>query len=44
VFGRVVEGMEIVDEIGHVATGAGGPFDRSVPVEPITIESIELLR
>jgi cyclophilin family peptidyl-prolyl cis-trans isomerase len=44
VFGTVVEGMEVVDEIGHKPTGAGGPFDRSVPVEPIVIERIELLR
>ena len=44
VFGTVVEGMDVVDEIGHRPTGAGGPFDRSVPVEPITIERIELLR
>jgi cyclophilin family peptidyl-prolyl cis-trans isomerase len=43
VFGTVVEGMEVVDEIGHRPTGAGGPFDRSVPVEPIAIERIELL-
>jgi cyclophilin family peptidyl-prolyl cis-trans isomerase len=43
VFGHVVEGMEVVDEIGHVPTGPGGPFDRNVPVEPITIESIEIL-
>ena len=43
VFGTVVEGMEVVDEIGHRPTGAGGPFDRSVPVDPVTIERIELL-
>ncbi len=43
VFGHVVEGMQVVDEIGHVPTGAGGPFDRSVPVAPIVIERIELL-
>lgn len=40
VFGEVTEGMEVVDQIGHTATGAGGPFDRSVPVEPIIIERI----
>ena len=40
VFGEVVEGMEIVDRIGHTATGAGGEFDRSVPVEPIIIRRI----
>jgi len=40
VFGEVVEGMEVVDSIGHTATGAGGSFERSVPVEPIIIERI----
>jgi peptidyl-prolyl cis-trans isomerase A (cyclophilin A) len=44
VFGKVVEGMEVVDDIGHRPTGKGGPFDRSVPVEPITIESIQILQ
>ena len=43
VFGTIVEGMQVADEIGHVPPGAGGPFDRSVPVEPIVIERIELL-
>ena len=41
VFGTVVAGMETLDRIGDVATGAAGPFDRNVPVEPIVIESIE---
>jgi peptidyl-prolyl cis-trans isomerase A (cyclophilin A) len=39
VFGQVVEGMKIVDEIGKVKTGNKG-FHQDVPVEPITIESI----
>lgn len=43
VFGRVVEGMEVVDTIGDVATTAAGPFDGNVPVETIVIESIERL-
>jgi cyclophilin family peptidyl-prolyl cis-trans isomerase len=43
VFGKVVEGMEVVDDIGHRPTGPGGPFDRNVPLEPITIQSIEIL-
>jgi len=43
VFGKVTEGMEVVDEIGHVPTGAGGEFDRNVPVTPITIERMVLL-
>jgi cyclophilin family peptidyl-prolyl cis-trans isomerase len=43
VFGKVVEGMEVVDDIGHRPTAGGGPFDRSVPVESILIERIDLL-
>jgi cyclophilin family peptidyl-prolyl cis-trans isomerase len=43
VFGKVVEGMDVVDDIGHRPTGGGGPFTSNVPVDPITIERIELL-
>jgi cyclophilin family peptidyl-prolyl cis-trans isomerase len=43
VFGKVIEGMEVVDDIGHRPTAGGGPFDRSVPVEPIIIERIEVI-
>jgi len=43
VFGKVVEGMEVVDDIGHRPTAGGGPFDRNVPVEPVIIERIELI-
>ena len=43
VFGTIVEGMEIVDEIGHRPTGATGQFERNVPLEPIVIEQIKLL-
>ena len=43
VFGKVVEGMEVVDDIGHRPTGGGGPFTSSVPVEPIVIQRIELI-
>ncbi len=43
VFGKVVEGMEVVDEIGHVPTAGGGDFDRNVPVDPIIIERMVLL-
>ena len=39
VFGQVVEGMKIVEEIGKVKTGNKG-FHQDVPVEPITIESV----
>lgn len=43
VFGTVVEGMEVVDEIGHVPTGPAGSFDRNVPVEGVVIQGMELL-
>jgi cyclophilin family peptidyl-prolyl cis-trans isomerase len=43
VFGHVTEGMEVVDAIGSVATGAGGSFDKDVPAKPIVIENIEEL-
>lgn len=42
VFGRVVRGMEVIDAIGHVATGPGGRFDRSVPVSPIVITNVKV--
>ncbi|AMN47487.1 peptidyl-prolyl cis-trans isomerase B [Steroidobacter denitrificans] len=44
VFGLIVDGMRVVDEIGAVATGAGGPFESDVPLKPIVIENIEELR
>ena len=43
VFGEVVSGMEIIDQIGSVPTGAGGEFDRDVPIDPVIIERIELI-
>lgn len=38
VFGRVVEGMEVVDNIVQVPTGRSGPHE-NVPREPVVIES-----
>ena len=38
VFGRVVEGMDVVDRIKGVATGRRGPY-RNVPAEPVIIRS-----
>lgn len=42
VFGRVVEGLEIIDEIGYRPTGGSGMFSRDVPLEPIIIESMTI--
>ena len=41
VFGKVVQGMEVVDRIGNVATGARGPFKEDAPLKPVMIERIE---
>lgn len=38
VFGRVTDGMDVVDRIASVETGAKGPH-RDVPAEPVVIES-----
>ena len=38
-FGEVTDGLEVVDEIGSVATGRSG-FHDDVPIEPVTINSI----
>lgn len=38
VFGKVVEGMEIVDKIRAIPTGAGGPFPTDVPKTPVIID------
>ena len=45
VFGKVVQGMDIIDEIGYQPTSAGPPgtFPRSVPVQRIVIEEVKEL-
>jgi len=45
VFGRVIDGMDTIDEIGYRATGPGPipSLTKDVPVEPIIIEKMELL-
>jgi cyclophilin family peptidyl-prolyl cis-trans isomerase len=43
VFGEVIQGMDIVDEIGHRVTGkAAGMQD--VPVEPVIIRKVTVLK
>jgi cyclophilin family peptidyl-prolyl cis-trans isomerase len=41
VFGRVTSGMEVVDRIGNVATGAHGIIKEDTPLKPIIIQRIE---
>jgi len=40
VFGRVTDGMDVVDAIVDSPTGAKGPFAKDCPVEDITIDSV----
>ena len=42
VFGKVVEGMDVVDTMRRTATGSGGPFRKDVPRTPIVIQSAML--
>ena len=39
VFGKVVSGLEVVNKIAKLPTGAGGPMPRDVPKQPVIIES-----
>ena len=41
VFGKVIQGMEVVDKIGNVSTGSHGAIKEDVPLKPIVIERIE---
>ena len=44
VFGKVTSGMDVVNKIKAVPTGAGGPFPTDVPKTPVTIKSATLLK
>jgi cyclophilin family peptidyl-prolyl cis-trans isomerase len=41
VFGKVIQGMDVVDRIGNVPTGSRGPFKEDAPLKPVLIERIE---
>ena len=41
VFGRVIQGMDVVDKIGNVATGAHGVLKEETPLKPVIILRIE---
>jgi peptidyl-prolyl cis-trans isomerase B (cyclophilin B) len=42
VFGKVIEGMDVIDKIRRTPTGSGGPFRKDVPRTPIVIEHVTL--
>ncbi|MEJ1961842.1 MAG: peptidylprolyl isomerase [Gammaproteobacteria bacterium] len=43
VFGRVIDGMDVVEKIGVLATGNVGPFKSEAPLKPVIIEKVEAL-
>src|SRR5438128_12479814 len=43
VFGRVIEGMEVVDRISVSPTGPAGPFKSDAPLQQVVIQKIEML-
>jgi len=43
VFGKVVDGMDVVHKIEHVATTNKGP-NQNVPVDPVIIKSITVIK
>lgn len=43
VFGRVTEGLDVIDLIAQVETGAVGPFPSDVPLAPVVITAIRVI-
>jgi cyclophilin family peptidyl-prolyl cis-trans isomerase len=43
VFGKVIEGLEVVDKIGRTPTGSVGPWPKDAPLEAVVIQKIEPL-
>jgi len=44
VFGKVEGGMDVVDSIASVPTGAKGPFSQDCPQSDVVIESIQIVQ
>ena len=43
VFGKIIKGMDVVEKIRGLPTGAGGPFPTDVPKTPVVIKSATLV-
>ena len=43
VFASIVDGMDVMDRISKVSTGAGGPFRQDVPTEQIIIQKVSVV-
>src|SRR5450755_1581897 len=44
VFGKVIQGMDVVKKIAAVPTGAGGPFPKDVPLEQVMLKSASVVQ
>jgi cyclophilin family peptidyl-prolyl cis-trans isomerase len=43
VFGKVVQGMDVIDRIAEVPTGAVGEFTKDAPLKPVIIQKMEII-
>ena len=43
VFASVTDGMDVVDRIAQIPTGAAGPFRQDAPQETVTIDTAEVV-
>jgi len=43
VFGKVTDGMEVVDKISNMPTGTGGPFQQDVPKTSVIINQVIII-
>jgi cyclophilin family peptidyl-prolyl cis-trans isomerase len=43
VFGRIVQGMDVIERIGETPTGTVGPFKSDSPLKPVIIEKMEII-
>lgn len=44
VFGKVIQGMDVVKKIAAMPTGAGGPFPKDVPLEQVMLKSASVVQ